>query len=341
MPEPLWPPVASRLSRVSGISTATCLVVGVSGGVDSIVLSHLLKGRLKRISPARLHLAHLDHGLRGADSTADAAFVVAFAERLGVTATVERIAVGELAGREGRNLEAVARRERYDFFLRVAREVGAGFVATGHTQSDQAETVLLRILRGASPDGAAGILPERPLGEGAVRVVRPLLDVTRAEILDYARRHDLEFREDATNADVSFARNRLRHDILPRLEGINPDAVGRLAEFAEQAAEDAAWFLRETEGWLAKNMVLIGTSVVLPVSELCKLEPVFRRRVIYRALQSSTAPAVAALHVRKIDTVLLAADGIGKSLDLPGGRIARRERLTLIFSPPGDLGEAG
>ncbi len=341
MSEPLWPPVASRLSRVSGISTATCLVVGVSGGVDSIVLSHLLKGRLKRLSPARLHLAHLDHGLRGADSTADAAFVVAFAERLGVTATVERIAVGELAGREGRNLEAVARRERYDFFLRVAREVGAGFVATGHTQSDQAETVLLRLLRGASPDGAAGILPERPLGEGAVRVVRPLLDVTRAEILDYARRHDLEFREDATNADVSFARNRLRHDILPRLEGINPDAVGRLAEFAEQAAEDAAWFLRETEGWLAKNMILVGTSIVLPVSELCKLEPVFRRRVIYRALQSSATPAVAALHVRKIDAVLLAAAGIGKSLDLPGGRIARRERLTLVFSSPEAVGEAG
>lgn len=341
MPEPLWPPVASRLSRISGISAATCIVVGVSGGVDSVVLSHLVKGRLKRISPARLHLAHLDHGLRGKDSIGDAEFVATFAKKLGVTATVERIAVGELAGREGRNLEAVARRERYDFFLRVARTVGAGFVATGHTQSDQAETVLLRLLRGASPDGAAGILPERALGDGAVRVIRPLLDVTRADILDYADRHGIEFREDATNADLSFARNRLRHDILPRLEGINPDAVGRLAGFAEQAAEDAAYFRRETEAWLAKNMILVGTSVVLSVSELCKLEPVFRRRVIYRALQSSTAPAVAALHIRKIDEVLMAADGIGKSLDLPGGRSVRRERLTLVFAPPGAVGEAG
>ncbi len=345
MPEPLWPLVASRLSRISGLSTATCLVVGVSGGADSIVLCHLLRKYLPRVSSARLHVAHLDHGLRGAESTADAAFVADFARRLDLAVTVEAAAVGDMARREHLNLEATARRERYDFFRRVARDQGAGFVATAHTLNDQAETVLLRVLRGASPDGVAGILSVRIVGDGLdeipIRVIRPLLDVARRDVLEYAERHALEFREDSSNADTAFTRNRLRHDILPLLEGINPDAIGRLAEFAEQAAADAAYFREKTEAWLNANLVTVGTSNVLSVSELCRLEPVLRRRVIYRVTRSVAAPPVAAYHIRKIDEVLLATDGIGKALDLPGGRTVRRERLTLVFSSPEAKSEAG
>jgi tRNA(Ile)-lysidine synthase len=163
------------------------IVVGVSGGSDSMALLSILH----HLSPAwrlRLHVAHLDHGVRRG-SGMDAAFVVATAERLGWPCTVAREPVRAIAAREKRSLEEAGRLVRYDFFTRLARRVGAARVAVAHHADDQAETILMRLIRGAAATGLAGIPASRPLAPG-LRLIRPLLGVNRATLLGYLRQPD-------------------------------------------------------------------------------------------------------------------------------------------------------
>jgi tRNA(Ile)-lysidine synthase len=159
----------------------------------------------------RPHVCHLNHRWRGAASDADARFVRALAGQLGLPVTV-----GRLLRRDDVPTEDTARRARLAFFERVAKKTGIRTLALAHTADDQAETVLLRLIRGAGPTGLAGMAGERKLG--ALRIVRPLLGVTRAEVLDYLKAHRLTWREDASNRDLRFLRNRVRHVLLPLLE---------------------------------------------------------------------------------------------------------------------------
>jgi tRNA(Ile)-lysidine synthase len=218
-------------------------VAAVSGGADSVAL---LRGLLDA-GAGPLTVAHFNHHLRGAESDADAEFVRELAASLRLPFRLGGADVREIAA--GDNLEATARRLRYDWLAGL----GAGWVATGHTADDQAETVLHRIIRGAGLYGLRGIAasyrdPSRP------KVVRPILAVTRADVLNYLHELGQPFREDATNADRAFTRNRIRHELLPLLKTFNPqvvDVLGRLARQAEEAVEvldrDALDLLRAAE----------------------------------------------------------------------------------------------
>jgi tRNA(Ile)-lysidine synthase len=214
-------------------------VVAVSGGPDSVALLCALLGVR---GDAPLVVAHLNHQLRGGDSDADEAFVAALHARLvsagaNLTLRCERVDVAARARQEGENLESVGRRLRYGWLAEVARAAGAAWVATGHTADDQAETVLHRLLRGTGLKGLGGIPARRELSPG-VAVIRPLLDVTRGEVLAYLQHIGQEFRRDASNADLRFTRNRIRHELLPHLAAhYNPAAVAVLCRLAEQAAE--------------------------------------------------------------------------------------------------------
>ena len=221
-------------------------VVAVSGGADSVALLRALHALEKPVT-----VAHVNHQLRGAESDADAAFVGDLCRSLDVPCRVKAIDVAAIAA--GDNLEATARNVRYAFFARVANETGAAWIATGHTADDQAETVLHRIIRGTGIQGLRGIHPSptppprgeghspSALGEGAggrvAAVIRPLLTVTRAEVLAYLAALNQPFREDATNADPRFTRNRIRHELLPLLRTFNPDVVAALAHLAEHAGD--------------------------------------------------------------------------------------------------------
>jgi tRNA(Ile)-lysidine synthase len=224
---------------LSTLPTAGPGVAAVSGGPDSVAL---LRALLAVRGDAPLTLAHLNHQLRGPDSDADEAFVAALHARLiaegaKLTLRCERIDVAARARRESDNLENVARRVRYGWLAEVARAAGAGWVATGHTADDQAETVLHRLLRGTGLKGLGGIPARRELAPG-VEVIRPLLRVTRSEVLAYLRHIGQDFRLDASNADLRFTRNRIRHELLPHLAGHhNPAVVTVLCRLAEQAAE--------------------------------------------------------------------------------------------------------
>lgn len=208
-----------------GLAPGARVVVGVSGGVDSTLLLRLLHAAGFAVTAA-----HVNYGLRGADADADEAFVRLLAETLGVRAHVRRVALPEAGNRQ-----AAARRARYAFFEEVAEAEGAAVVAVAHHQDDQAETVLLHLLRGTGPRGLAGMPAARPIRRGsAVCLIRPLLRWPRAELEALARREGWGWREDASNRDVSYRRNRLRRQVLPLLEAwFGPGVAERIAGTAE------------------------------------------------------------------------------------------------------------
>lgn len=219
------------------------VVVGVSGGADSVCLLHLLRA-LAAPRSLRLTVAHLNHGLRGADADADAEFVAALAAGWGLDCIVERADVPALAQRERLSIEEAARHARYAFLGRVAAERGASRIAVAHHADDQAETVLMHFLRGSGVAGLRGMLPASPLttyqsaNAANLCLIRPLLAATRAEIEAYCAENGLAWRADASNSDTRFYRNRLRHELLPILAQYNPRISETLARTADVMAAD-------------------------------------------------------------------------------------------------------
>lgn len=201
-----------QVLQEAGLEADASLVVAASGGVDSTVLLDVLDGL-----GYRLHVAHLDHALRS-DSADDSHFVASEAKRRGLSYSLERRDVSAYARTEGLSLEEAGRRLRYAFFDQVADRTGAEFIALGHHADDQAETVLLRLLRGSGATGLGGMEIAR---EG--RYLRPLLRVRRAEIEQYARQRGLRYREDPSNRDSRFLRNRVRGELMPLLKSYNPN----------------------------------------------------------------------------------------------------------------------
>ncbi len=199
-------------------------VVAVSGGADSVALLRAL-----HTCGVAVVVAHVNHLLRGEESDGDAAFVRELCAQLGAECRVKSVDVIALAA--GDNLESTARRVRYEFFSEVANEVGAAWVATAHTADDQAETVLHRLIRGTGLQGLRGIALARE------HVVRPLLAVTRADVIEHLVAVNQPYRTDSTNADARFTRNRIRHELLPLLRTFNPDVVSALTHLAEHANE--------------------------------------------------------------------------------------------------------
>jgi len=217
------------------------VVVAVSGGPDSVALTRALLDLQPTLRLQPLILAHLNHQLRGDESDADESFVEAMSHSLHEEGNqdVRLVSQKEDVRRRAReakdNLEKVAREVRYEWLTQVARNAGARWVATGHTANDQAETVLHRLLRGAGLKGLRGIAERRPLGE-SVTVIRPMLAVTRAEVMDYLQVKGQAFRQDSSNFNRRLTRNRIRHELLPYLEKEhNPALVSILCHLAQQA----------------------------------------------------------------------------------------------------------
>ncbi len=227
--------VETAVRRHRMIGEGDRVIAAVSGGVDSVVLLHVLHGLCDRWS-MNLGAAHLDHGLRGEEGREDAAFVTDYAASLGLPCVVERADVAAYCREMRCSIEQGAREVRYGFLRRVLQDQRADSVATGHTADDQAETVLMRLLRGS---GSSGLSAIRPVRDGWI--IRPLLDATADEITAYARTHGLSFRVDRTNEVQDLFRNRIRHHLVPLLQReYNPRIVqglGRLADVVRGEAE--------------------------------------------------------------------------------------------------------
>jgi tRNA(Ile)-lysidine synthase len=214
------------------------LLIGVSGGADSVALLRLIvDARSPDSTAARTVAVHVNHGLRGDASTEDQRFVESLCKSLGIECIVGHVAPQAIAAADGDGLEAACRAARYDFFRHTAERLGARYLAVAHTADDQAETILHHILRGTGLAGLAGMSKFRALSE-AVTLARPLLDVRRTEIIAYLESLGQTWREDATNRESTFTRNRLRNDLLPQLaRDYNPDVVPALLRLGQQADE--------------------------------------------------------------------------------------------------------
>lgn len=209
------------------------IVVALSGGPDSVALLGALAGLAEEFGVS-VCAAHFNHGLRGDESLRDQHCAENVARRLGIDLVVGQSSALD----QGANLEARAREQRYAFLTRTAEGQSCTKIATGHTLDDQAETVLMRLLRGSGPEGLAGIQPVR---DG--RIIRPLIECSRAEVLAFLHAADLPFCQDSSNRDLRFLRNRIRHEVMPLLESIQPAAKRRLAA-AGQLVTDEVGLLR-------------------------------------------------------------------------------------------------
>ena len=303
-------------------SPGSRLIIAVSGGSDSVAMLFILRELASQGVMTLCGLAHLDHRIRGAESSGDAAFCRALAERLGMPAMMGEEDVPALAAREGLSMEVAARQARHRFLEQAAQTSGADRIALAHTRDDQAETVLLRLVRGAGPAGLGGIAPRR----GAL--VRPLLEITRAELRGYLQEVGESWREDSTNADRANPRNRMRHDVLPLLrEHFNPRVDAALTRTADILREDHAWL--DELAVEAANRVVSGSEgrVLVNGEGLNGLPTALARRVALIALETANPGRTYGLE--EADHVRAAATSQGIS-DLAGVRMERSGENVVI-----------
>ncbi|HXS93867.1 MAG TPA: tRNA lysidine(34) synthetase TilS [Candidatus Limnocylindrales bacterium] len=301
--------VAAAVRRFAMFSPEDRIAVAVSGGADSVCLLHVLV-ELAAAWQLKLSVIHLNHRLRGAESDGDADFVRALADSLGLPCTIRdaQLAAG--------NVEAAGRAARLAFFRETIASGAARFVATGHTRNDQAETVLFRFLRGAGSAGLAGVRPVTTDG-----IVRPLLETERAEVEAWLKSRHLSWREDSSNQSLDFARNRIRHEVLPFLRNeANPRLTEMLARTAEWArAEEEFW-----DGEMARIAPQLlerrNGAILICCSALRSLPLAVARRVVRYACGEA---ALGFEHVERILELARAVDGCGEAAAPGGLRIVR------------------
>lgn len=252
-------------------------VVAISGGPDSVALAHLLRTLLHEGVLPRLILGHVNHQLRGDESDADESFVQTLADRwrnANVTCRTVRIDVAAMTAAHGGNLESIARRERYRWLSQLAHAEGAGWIATGHSADDQAETVLFRLLRGSGVLGL-GAMPEARSLDNGVLLVRPLLHLRRQALLDYLHDQQIPYRVDSSNQDPRFTRNRIRLDLLPTLQrDYNPAIIDVLCRLADQAREiHAEWAGQARQLQADAELARAGNILVFSADRLRQASP--------------------------------------------------------------------
>ena len=328
--------VRATIRRYRMIASGKPVVVAVSGGPDSLCLLDVLVNLHAELM-CTLHVVHLDHRLRGAQAAAEAAFVAEIAERMGIAATIEAVDVRALAAERHLNLHAAGRLARYRLLAQVALTIGAQAVATAHHADDQAETVLLHLVRGAGVEGLRGIRPVvaweewraigdmnddalavSPTDRHAPRLIRPLLEVARADIETYCVERGLVPRRDPSNVDRRYLRTRIRQDVLSVLATLNPQIVAALGRTASACAETADFIEQELDRvWAALTLTQTDR---LTFDGRCwrDLHPALQHAAIRRAYA-----LIGGSDTLGYDDVTRACDavgrGVGRRIELPGG----------------------
>jgi len=299
---------------------STRVIAAVSGGSDSMALLHLLQELAADGALRIVAVAHYNHQLR-ASAERDEAAAAEAARTLGLPFVVGRGDVGARARAERRSIETIAREARYAFFREALSRAGGDVVALGHTRNDQAETFLLRMARGAGPRGFASMSPRR------ATIVRPLLDVSRAELRAYLAGRGVAYVEDETNADVTIPRNRVRLELLPLLASrFNPGVVDALASEATVARELWAW-ASEAADELARRVVTTDTDRAvwrLDIDLLRRAPAALRRLVVWRTMSEASAAAPVSFDHVEAALRLVEADAPGRGrFDGPGQVVER------------------
>lgn len=322
--------VEETIAAYDMLQAGDSVLVGVSGGADSVALLYLLSALSSSLS-IRLGVAHLNHSLRDADSDRDAEFVDALAGELGLPCYVSKRNVRMVQEADKLGLEAAARRVRYAFFYSTADAHGYTKIATGHHQDDNAELILMDLLRGCGPRGISGIPPVR---DG--RIIRPLIGLSRSQIIDFLTEKGLAYRSDASNRDTRFLRNRIRHQLIPDLEATyNPRLVDTLNRLARITRSEDAW-VEDLIRPVFKMAVLPeehGNRLALSLPAIGQQHIAVQRRMIRKGIArvKGDLKRITLSHIEAV--VHLLAKGIAdRCLDLPDRiRVCLREDR-LVFS---------
>ncbi len=321
--------VLTAISRYNMLRPGDRVIAAVSGGADSVFLLLALAEVAPCVGARLAGVAHLNHKLRGAASDDDEKFVERLAAQCGLPLFRQEERFCDGAG----NLEQTARRARLEFFAKLIREGKADCLATGHTRDDQAETVLFRMLRGSGLAGLAGILPVTREG-----LIRPLLEVSRAEIEAFLRGQGIRWREDASNQESRFTRNRIRHVLLPELEREwNPELRGSLARMADLAGEEERWWSAKIRKLAQKTAVFGGGSVETEAGVLARLPRAVSRRLVRELIRRAGGRAAEFEHVERVLELAGSRRGSG-CLELPGLTV-QRSFGWLRFAPPARVEE--
>ena len=313
--EPILTQVRETIERHAMLEPCDLVLAAVSGGPDSVCLLHALLALGYRIE-----VAHLDHGTRDGESSEDAVFVREMADRLSLPFHGVRCEVESMAAESKDSFEEVARHARYEFLLRTTCQRNCAALATGHHADDQAETVLMRLLRGTTPRGLGGIPPVRM--EGSVRIVRPLIACTREDILGYLTRAGISWRTDRTNTDTRYPRNRIRHELLPALErDYNPQVRAALCRLAEVQRGEDEFVLRLATEFLEACLDERGR---LCRSDFSQGHVALQRRALVLLGWSYGVD----LPFERVDEAVrfVCGGGAGRAFDLGGGLLIRNTR---------------
>jgi tRNA(Ile)-lysidine synthase len=306
--------VAEAVSRHRMLSDGDRILAGVSGGADSVALLLAMQELGLRVA-----VAHLNHGLRGTAADEDEKFVEELAGRLGLQCFSRRVAVGEQLG----NIEAQGRKARKEFFQFLVRQQGFTKIALAHNREDRVETFMLHLMRGAGTEGLVSLAPS------SGTTIRPLIETPRADIEAYLRAQNQPWRVDATNSDISFARNRMRHEILPLLSAtFNPRLLDGLTRTLTVLQDEHDWMSSMTAEWLAHHEGEKGIDV-----EALRTAPAALARRVIRARLRQEGSHLTDLTFEHVEAVrgLLAEGKSGKVIPLPGGITAAREFDRLAF----------
>ncbi len=301
--------VLATIRKYRMLQAGDRVLAAVSGGPDSIAVFHILTQLQKELGFV-LGVAHLDHQMRP-DSGADLEFVRQLASRLSLPFFCESRNIPTLVKEEGGNLEEVGRLQRRDFLGGIARNEGFGKIATGHTLNDQAETVLMKLLRGTGSAGLGGIAPK------VGKWIRPLIETSRSDILNFLREEGLEFRQDESNLDTRLLRNRIRHQLLPVLEeNYSPNILQRLSALAEIEREAARYWKWRSRRWIEVD----DSGPFISVRRL-KRRPVAEQREAVRLFIARVRGHLRRVSFEHTESVrrLMEEGASGKKVVLPGG----------------------
>ncbi|MBA7473039.1 tRNA(Ile)-lysidine synthase [subsurface metagenome] len=302
------------------VSNQPKLLVAVSGGADSVCLVHIL-ANLKDELGIRLHVAHLNHQLRGTESEADADYVADLAHHLGIPTTIEKRDVKAYQAHKHISLEEAAREVRYTFLAQVAGSIGANQVAVGHTTDDHIETILMHLIRGTGTRGLRGLQPSTVWQSSghSITIIRPLLEVSRGETADYCHHHQLMPRIDASNLSLSPLRNRIRHQLLPLLQSYNPKVTEALLRTARIATDDLIFLDKEIAQLWGEIVEEREDTIILDKGKFLELPAALKQHLLRAAIERllGNLKDIETRHIEEIMGAL--TKPAGKRISLPGG----------------------
>ncbi len=314
--------VAETIRKHRMLGTGKSVLVGVSGGADSVSLVRVLADFGEDLV-SRLAIAHVNHGWRGEESDRDQRFVETLAERLGLKVFVQR----SVAKVDGAGLENIAREERRDFFKAIAGREGFERIAVAHNREDRCETFFLNLMRGTGRDGLLSMPPV------SGPVIRPFIESSRSEIEEYLKEIDQVWRTDTTNLDTRFSRNKIRHDVFPKLqEEFNPRLTAALSRTIDILQREEEWMEQAVTAWIETHGSNDGADLVIEFSGLESEPAGFVRRVLREALRMAGSPMrdIGFDHIERVRS-LLQAEKSGRVIELPGSIGVERNFETLRF----------